>query len=92
MGTGGFEGRRGLEQIPQRLVIHRVMELHFGAFDNGSEVVRRTVGGSLFQIGIASLHIGAENLGDPLRCGKVIDGLLNIVGQITAARTQVLGL
>ena len=59
-----------LEQIPERLVVDRVVELHFGAFDDGAQFARAAVGGGLLQIGITALHVGAENLGNPLEALK----------------------
>ena len=82
----------GLEQIPQRLVVNRVVELHLAAFDDGAQFTRATVGGGLFQLGIAALHVGTENLGNPLRGLEILDRLVNVVGQIASAFTQVLDL
>ena len=67
-----------------------MVELDFGAFDDGAQFARRAVGRGLLQVGVAALHIGAENLGDPLRFLEVVDGLLDVVGQVAAAGAQVL--
>src|ERR1039458_94904 len=74
-----------LEQIPERLVIDRVVELYLGALDNGSQLARAAVGRGLLQLGIAALHVGAQNLGDPGRRLEVVDRLLNVVWQISPA-------
>ena len=58
---------RGLEQIPERLVVDLVVELDFGALDDGSQFARAAVGGGLLQVGVAALHVGAQDLADPLR-------------------------
>src|ERR1017187_4492236 len=80
-----------LEHIPERLVIDRVVELHFRAFYAGSQFARRPVGGGLLQVGIAALHIGAKNLCDPLRCLEIVDRRLDVVRQELAAATEAFG-
>ena len=49
----------GLEQVPQELVVDLVVELYFRGFDEGSEGARATVGGGLFQVGVAAFYVFA---------------------------------
>ncbi len=51
-----------LEQVPEGLVVDGVVELDFGAFDDGSKFARGAVGGGLLEVGVAALHVVAENL------------------------------
>ena len=46
-----------LEQIPERLVVNLVVELHFWSLDECAEVAGAAVGSGLLQIGEAALHI-----------------------------------
>ncbi len=55
-----------LEFVPQGLVVDFVVVLDLGGFDEGAEQARAAVGGGLLQVGKAALHVGAENLGDPV--------------------------
>ena len=82
----------GLEQVPEGLVVDGVVELDFRAFDDGSQLARGAVGGGLLQVGVAALHVVAENFADPLGVLEVVDGLLDVVGQVAAAGAQVLRL
>ena len=78
-----------LEQVPERLVVDRVVELHLGAFDEGSQLARRTVGDGLLQFRIAALHVGAQNLRNPRRGLEVVNRLLDVVRQVAAAGAQI---
>ena len=51
---------RDLEQIPQKLVVHLVMELDFLGLDESAQSTRAAVSRGLLQIRIAALHIVAE--------------------------------
>src|ERR1700722_5176588 len=51
-----------LELIPQILVVDLVVILHLRRFDDRAEEPRATVGRALLEIGIPTLHIGAEQL------------------------------
>src|SRR5580658_505859 len=82
--------RVALEQVPQSLVVNRVVELHLRSLYYGSQFARRAVCRSLLQFDVTALHIGAQNLADPLRPLKVVNRRLNIVGQVTAAGAQIL--
>ena len=86
------DGTLALEQVPERLVVDLVVELHFRSLDERSELARAAVGGGLLQIGKAALHIRAQNFGDPLRRLEVLDGRLNMVRQIALGLAQVLDL
>ena len=37
-------GKLALKQVPERLVVNRVVELHLGAFDDASQLARAAVG------------------------------------------------
>ena len=78
-----------LEQVPERLVVDRVVELNLGALDDGSQFARRAVGGRLLQFGVTALHVGAQNLRDPLRSLEVLNRLLDVVGQVASAGAQI---
>src|SRR5208283_1399245 len=62
-----------LKQIPQELVVHLVVELYFGCLDNRAQQARAAVGGCLLQVGVASLHIFAEEFGCPIGFAEVVD-------------------
>ena len=80
-----FAPEGSLEQVPERLVVDGVVELDFGALDDGSQLLGAAIGGGFFQIGITALHIGAEDLGDPVGGSEVGDCLVDVVGQVAAA-------
>src|SRR5579862_5248504 len=88
----GLPRSRLLEQVPEGLVVDGVMELHFGALDDGAQESRATIGGGLLQIGVAALDVGAENLRNPVGIPEVGDGLVDVVGQVAATLAQPLGL
>src|SRR3954468_21519051 len=54
----GFSGI--LKQVPERLVVDRVVELHLGPFDNGSEQPGAAVSGGFLQVRVTALHVRAE--------------------------------
>jgi hypothetical protein len=51
---------RALEQVPEELVVHLVVILHFLRLDESAQCARAAVGGRALQIGIAVFHIGAD--------------------------------
>ena len=81
-----------LEQIPERLVVDLVMELHFGRLDEGAQFACAAISSGLLQIGEAALHVGTQDLGDPLRTLEVVDGRLNVIGQVPLGLAQVIDL
>ncbi len=68
-----------------------MVELHLGALDDASQLARAAVGDSLLQVGIAALHVGAQNVCDPLRILEILNRLLDVVGQEASAAAQTLG-
>jgi hypothetical protein len=54
-----------LKQVPERLVVDRVVELHLGAFDDAAQLPRRAVGDGLFQVRVAALYVRTQNLSNP---------------------------
>ena len=56
-----------LEQIPERLVVNGMMELYFRAFNDGSQLAGQRFAAACFQVRVTALHIGAENLADPVQ-------------------------
>src|ERR1700733_12277709 len=81
-----------LEQVPEELVIDIVMVLHLGSLHKSPEQARAAVGSSLFQIGVAALHIFAEKFGGPLGFAEVRQRVINIVGQVALGLAQILNL
>jgi hypothetical protein len=51
---------RDLEQVPEELVVHLVVELHFLRLHERPQRPRATVGRRLLQVGVPALHIFAE--------------------------------
>src|SRR5882762_4347886 len=68
-----------LEQIPKELVVNFVVILHFGRFDESTQLTRTTVGRSLFEISIASLHVRSEKGRGPFSLAKVVERRINVV-------------
>src|SRR5947207_12505671 len=68
-----------LKQVPEGLVVYPVMELDLRAFDDGSQQLGAAIGGGFFEIAITTLHIGAEDLRDPVGRSEVGYGLVDVV-------------
>src|SRR4051812_39270207 len=62
---------KALEQVPEELVVHLVVELDFLSFDERSQGPRAAIGGALLQVRIAAFHIVAEQACRPLRLTEV---------------------
>src|SRR4029077_9177938 len=82
--------RPSLEEVPEELVVHFVVVLHFRRFYKRAKRPWATVGGSAFQIGIAALHVRAEQLGGPVGFLEIINRGVDVVRQIPFGLTQVL--
>ena len=63
---------RALEHVPQELVVHLVVELHFGSLHKRAEVPRTAVRRSFLQVRVTTLDVRAEQLADPLRFVEVL--------------------
>jgi len=50
-------GRLSLEQVPQKLVVHLVVILHFLRFHERAQRARAAVGRGTLQISVAALHV-----------------------------------
>src|SRR5271167_409263 len=81
-----------LEEIPQELIVDLMVELDFLRFDEGAEGPWTTVGRSLFQVGVASLHVFPEQGRNPLGFAEVGEGVVDVVGQVTLGLAQILDL
>src|SRR5271165_4419786 len=79
----------GLEEVPEELVVDLVVVLDFGGFDEGAEGAGTAVGGGMFQIGIAGFDVGAEKLGGPIGFLEVLDGRVDVVGEISLGLAKV---
>jgi hypothetical protein len=66
-----------------------MMELNFRTFDDRSKQFWAAIRRRFFQVRVAALHVSTENLRNPGRRSEVGDGLVDVVGQIAAAFTQV---
>src|SRR5579859_6871772 len=77
-----------LEEVPERLIVNRVVELNLRTFHNRSEQSGTAIGRGFFEVRITPLHIGAENLRDPVGRFEIRDGLVDVVRQVTAARAE----
>jgi hypothetical protein len=78
-----------LEEVPEELVVDLVVVLDFGRFDEGAEGAGAAIGGSAFEIGVAALDVGAEELGGPVGLFEMIDGGIDVVGEISFGLAKI---
>src|SRR5438552_13818775 len=72
-----------LEHVPKVLSVDLVVILHFRRLHDRAERTGTAVCRSLFQIGVAGLHILTKELCGPLRFIEVVDCIINIIRQET---------
>ena len=81
-----------LEKVPEELVVYLVVILDFGRFDEGAEGARTTVGGSVFEIGVPGFDVGAEKFRGPVGFFEMIDGGVDVVGEIAFSLAKIFDL
>src|SRR5260370_1742179 len=80
----------GLEQVPQKLVIHFVVMLQFGRLHIRAESTRTAISRSAFQVDVAAFHVRPEELGGPLGFFKIFYGHVDVVREVPLGRAQIL--
>src|SRR5665213_4057794 len=55
-----------LELIPEILIVNLVVVLQLRRLDDGAEQPGAAIRGCFLEVGVAALHLGAEQLGGPL--------------------------
>ena len=81
-----------LELVPEVLVVNVVVVLHLRRFHERSQQARTAIGRSLLQVGVAALHILAQQLGRPVSVAEVLQRVVDVVRQIAFGLAQVLDL
>src|SRR5882724_13714148 len=81
-----------LELSPQQLVIDIVVELYLARLYNRTEQASATICRSLFQVGVAPLHILTQQLCRPLCFAEVFERCVDVIRQITLRLSQVIDL
>src|SRR5579862_3870545 len=78
-----------LELVPEELVIHLVVELHFLCLYECPQQARAAVRRPFLQVGVAALHVFAEQLRRPRGVAEILNRRVDVVGQKTLRLTQV---
>src|SRR6266852_7273933 len=81
-----------LETVPKELVVYVVVVLHLRSLHERAQQARTAIGGGLFQIGVASLHVATEKVGGPLCLAEISNGVIDVIRQVAFGLTQVLDL
>src|SRR5215471_2731182 len=73
--TGGLLQRLAkplLKQVPEELVVHFVVILHFRRFDKGTQAARATVRRRSLQIRVPRFHVRTQQCADPLGLFEIL--------------------
>src|ERR1700692_1270666 len=81
---------RGLEHVPEELIVDFVVVLDFGLFNEGAEESWAAIGAGLFQVGVTALDVFAQEGGRPFGNLEVVDRVVDVVGEIARGGTQTL--
>src|ERR1700687_1192032 len=90
--TARITTRLQLELVPKVLVVYIVVVLHFGRFHERAQQAGTAIGRCLLQIGVAALHVLAQQLRSPVCLAKVVERLVDIIRQVAFGLAQVLDL
>src|SRR5882762_4901712 len=81
-----------LEHVPEELVVDLVVVLHFGSLNESSQQARTTIRRGLLEVGVAALDVFTEKLRGPVGFAKVLEGIVDVVGQVAGSLPQILDL
>src|ERR1700730_18778342 len=81
--------RAFLELVPKVLVVYVVVVLHLGRFHERAQQARTAIGRCLLQVGVAPLHVLAEQLRGPVCLAEVVERVINIVRPVAFGLAQV---
>src|ERR1700675_3723483 len=79
-----------LELVPKVLVVYVVVVLHLGRFYERAQQAGTAIGRCLLQVGVAALHVLAQQLRGPVCLAKVVQRLVDIIRQVAFGLAQVL--